>query len=153
MGSSPKDSRSSLRRGPQPGSPNGQFETWLSRMVEDQPYLGQEENLANRRLFNLCASSLVNVIEERVAACFKEALGQSFTFAKCTSFHSLRCDLQNPGVVGVGGVHRLSAGQGTHGNVRRPSRSRTSPLLPAAINRRGALPPRGDGESNEKILA
>ena len=41
-------------------------------MAEDKHYIRQEENLANWRLFNLCASSLVNVIEERVAACLKE---------------------------------------------------------------------------------
>ncbi len=45
-------------------------------MAEDQPYLKQEENLTNRRVFNLCAGCLLDVIEQRVAASFEEALGR-----------------------------------------------------------------------------
>ncbi len=69
---------------------SGQFETWLSRMAEDQPYLRQEENLANRRLFNLCAASLVNIIEEKVAACFKEALSQPWFLPLLGALHARR---------------------------------------------------------------
>lgn len=44
----------------------GRFETWLSRLAEDQPYLLPEENLRNRARFLLYGDYLAQALEARV---------------------------------------------------------------------------------------
>jgi hypothetical protein len=46
----------------------GQFESWLSRLSEDQPDLNAAENLANRLLFQLASEALAAVLIDRVLA-------------------------------------------------------------------------------------
>jgi hypothetical protein len=50
----------------------GQFESWLSRLSEDQPDLDEVENLANRLLFQLASEALAAVITDRVLAAREE---------------------------------------------------------------------------------
>lgn len=44
----------------------GLFETWFSRLAEDQPYLQQWENLRNRTRFTLYSDHLAVALEDRV---------------------------------------------------------------------------------------
>ncbi len=56
-------------RVPSDGFRGGQFETWLARLAEDQPYLSMSENLHNRKLFIEVSEALRDVLvecEERV---------------------------------------------------------------------------------------
>lgn len=51
-----------------PGFRDGNFETWLSRLAEDQPYLGTAANLANRALFVRISEAIQSVLAGRQAA-------------------------------------------------------------------------------------
>jgi hypothetical protein len=53
---------------------DGNFETWLSRIAEDQPDLSLPENLRNRYVFQLCSEALAEVLSERVALASDEVL-------------------------------------------------------------------------------
>lgn len=44
----------------------GEFETWLSRIAEDQPDLTNVDNLVNRSLFQLVSEVLAKVLQQRV---------------------------------------------------------------------------------------
>ena len=59
------DGLRSDRRVPAGGFSGGSFETWLSRLADEQPYLSVQENLENQALF------------ERFSAAIAEALGRS----------------------------------------------------------------------------
>lgn len=48
----------------------GTFETWLSRLAEDQPYLSPAENLHNRGTFTEIIAALVEVLRTREQATF-----------------------------------------------------------------------------------
>jgi hypothetical protein len=50
----------------------GQFETWLARLAEDQPYLLPEENLRNRARFTLYSDYLAQALEDRVDQALQE---------------------------------------------------------------------------------
>lgn len=45
---------------------DGRFETWLSRLADDQPYLPPEANLRNRARFTLYSDYLAQALEDRV---------------------------------------------------------------------------------------
>jgi hypothetical protein len=49
------------------GFRDGNFETWLSRLAEDQPYLGTAANLANRALFVRISQAIQSVLAGRQA--------------------------------------------------------------------------------------
>ncbi|MGD0985471.1 MAG: hypothetical protein ABSA65_16915 [Acidimicrobiales bacterium] len=48
----------------------GTFETWLSRLAEDQPYLSAAENLHNRGIFSDVTAALVEVLRTREQSVF-----------------------------------------------------------------------------------
>lgn len=52
----------------------GRFESWLSRIADDQPDLSLVENLANRALFAHCSELLADILSESVVAALPEAL-------------------------------------------------------------------------------
>lgn len=51
----------------------GQFEAWLSRRAEPQPYLGAADTLANQALFARATEIIAEILDERVS----EVLGQA----------------------------------------------------------------------------
>lgn len=56
----------------------GQFETWLSRIAEDQPDLETADNLANRFVFQLCSEALAEVLTECVLEARQDALNKDW---------------------------------------------------------------------------
>ena len=56
------------RRVPVGGFKGGSFETWLSRLADDQPYLSAGENLENQALFERFSSAIAGVLGDRVDA-------------------------------------------------------------------------------------
>lgn len=54
----------------------GHFETWLSRIGEDQPDLDAAENLENRHLFQLCSEALAGALSDRVLVSREETIGK-----------------------------------------------------------------------------
>jgi hypothetical protein len=56
------------RRVPVGGFRGGSFETWLSRLADDQPYLSVGENLENQALFERFSSAIAKVLGDRVHA-------------------------------------------------------------------------------------
>src|SRR5436305_1640114 len=52
---------------------NGNFETWLSRLAEDQPDLLPEENYENRAMFHRLSRAIHNVLSARQEAVLGEA--------------------------------------------------------------------------------
>ena len=53
-------------RVPEHGFRGGTFETWLSRLADEQPYLAAEENLENQALFLRFSAAIADVLGERV---------------------------------------------------------------------------------------
>lgn len=53
-------------RVPAGGFSGGSFETWLSRLADEQPYLTAGENLENQALFERFSSAIAEVMGERV---------------------------------------------------------------------------------------
>ena len=56
------------RRVPASGFTGGSFETWLSRLADDQPYLSVAENLENQALFERFSSAIAEVLGDKVHA-------------------------------------------------------------------------------------
>ena len=63
---------------PAGGFDRGRFETWLSRLAEDQPHLSVAENLENRGVFVRVVEQLVAVLAEAEAEAFQGAPGWLF---------------------------------------------------------------------------
>jgi hypothetical protein len=61
---STKKARVARQRLPAGGFRGGRFETWLSRLAEDQPHLSVAENLGNREIFVRVVEALVAVLSE-----------------------------------------------------------------------------------------
>lgn len=76
--------------GPVPQQPfrNGRFESWLSRISEDQPDLSVTENLANRVLFELCSECLASVLENCVSDAKAEALSHDWLYEFLGTLHA-----------------------------------------------------------------
>lgn len=53
-------------RVPEDGFRGGSFETWLSRLADDQPYLSTQENLEGRALFLRFSEAIADVLGEKV---------------------------------------------------------------------------------------
>lgn len=53
-------------RVPGSGFSGGSFETWLSRLADEQPYLSVSENLENQALFERFSSAIAHVVGQRV---------------------------------------------------------------------------------------
>lgn len=51
---------------PPEGFTGGNFETWLSRLADEQPYLSAEENLENQALFLRFSAAIADVLGRRV---------------------------------------------------------------------------------------
>ncbi|MGH3158450.1 MAG: hypothetical protein ACRDNF_18015, partial [Streptosporangiaceae bacterium] len=56
------------RRVPDGGFTGGSFETWLSRLADEQPYLSVGENLENQALFERFSEAIAIVLGENVDA-------------------------------------------------------------------------------------
>ena len=71
----------------------GLFETWLSQLAEDQPYLWPDENLNQRATFSRCTTYLAEVIERRVAASLDDALSKAWMLPLLSTLHARRATL------------------------------------------------------------
>lgn len=71
----------------------GQFETWLSRIGEEQPDLTTSENLSNRALFELCSRKLATVLDECVDAARDEALSRPWLFDFLGTVHARKATI------------------------------------------------------------
>jgi hypothetical protein len=60
------DDLGSDRRVPVGGFTGGSFETWLSRLADEQPYLSVQENLENQALFERFSAAISEVLGRRV---------------------------------------------------------------------------------------
>lgn len=61
-------------RVPKRGFTKGRFETWLSRLAEDQPDLDEARNLENRALFTRLSAALAEVLDEAQEAALADGL-------------------------------------------------------------------------------
>jgi hypothetical protein len=68
----------------------GHFETWLSRIAEDQPDLSVSENLANRALFQRCSEALTIALNASAAAATEEARSHAWFRRFLGTLHSRR---------------------------------------------------------------
>ena len=60
------------RRLPAGGFKDGNFETWLSRLAEDQPYFSEAENRENRFIFAKVTEAIVDILRSRELAAFDQ---------------------------------------------------------------------------------
>ncbi len=65
------------------------FETWLSVLAEDQPYLDEGENRLNAARFAKLAQSIVEVLDERQALALSAA-GPPWLYSLVSAFHQRR---------------------------------------------------------------